>query len=318
MPHRILSCAALMALLLLASPARAAEAPQPDPRAFLLDLHEQMRVLAIAPKRTEINHGRYDVWAGALKPRFGRMRQDLKDMSRAQRWWIDVESGRAVRLLGEAWPRWVAKAGSLYTSMGAALDAYRSADIKITNPYGIGIDRPAAPPTTTPIEALDVLAYERELHRRLRLRGVLWEHEVYSYRVLLARLQAERARRAEAQRRFERALANRETAEELAEGHQASLDAQVERIGMFLLSLRTLMAMLQVEEEHRLRGLLLEAPWPDATKAKHLRALGGMREARLNAREHGGSNWGAYGRTLRAKWILPRRALLFELSRIKK
>lgn len=287
-----------------------------DFRAFHRNLEAQLLHQAVPPRRTATDHGLHDIWSAVLKPRMPRMKQAVREMGRDTRWAIDPETGRAVGIAEDAWPRVVREAASLYASLGGSLEAYLKTNVRITSPFGLGLDAPAQGVSPSyPIESLGVLAYERALHRRLHGAHVVWADELHAYRALMARLQIELLRREEAWRRAEVARQRADILQEAAQGYEAALAQRVDELGVLMLSLRTLVGTLQAVEEDRLRTLVATAPVDDATREGLQAAVLSLRTGRLAARDHADDNWSRYGSLLRADWLAPRARLLKALGR---
>ena len=278
----------------------------------------QLAHIAKVPQRTSTDHALYDIWTAAIKPRLPRLKQSLNEMGRDIRFELDPDTHRAVGIAPDQWSRFIREAAALHAGLAGALDGYMKSSVKITSPFGLGLDQPAGvAPEGYPIEALGLFAYERELNRRLLLgQNVAWPDEVHAYRTFLARLQFELARREEAWRRREIARQNAALLADAAAAYEAAIGERVDELGVMLLSVRTLVATLQAVEEDRLHRHVASVDPADASRATLDGELIKLRSGRLEARRRADESAGRYGSLLRSDWLAPRSRLLKALGEV--
>lgn len=284
------------------------------------DVHASLVVqldhIAQVPRRTATDHALYDIWVAAIKPRLPRLKQALTEMGRDVRFEVEPDTHRAIGIASDQWPRFIREAAALHAGLAGALDGYMKSNVKITSPFGLGLDQPAGlAPEGYPIEALGLFAYERELNRRLLLgHHVAWPDEVHAYRAFLARLQFELARREEAWRRREIARQNAALLADAAAAYEAAIGERVDELGVMLLSVRTLVATLQAVEEDRLHRHVAAVDPADPGRAALDAHLVKLRSGRLEARRRADESAGRYGSLLRTDWLGPRFKLLKALG----
>ena len=276
-------------------------------------LHEalmaQVERVIETPQRTDTDHGLYDVWYAVVRPRIARLKTSLAFIGDDARWAVDTSTKRTLGLGADQWSGFVRDAAAANVVLVGMLEGYRDANVKVTLPFGVGVDRPAdRVPDDVYLDELGFRGYASELSRRLRARRAAWSDEVRAYRALAGRLNAELIRRGSVVPTQDEPSPE-EVLEEASARYDALLADRVDDVGMLLLGLRTYVAVVQSVEEDRLHMLVDESGADaDAMKAHHDQ-LDRLRTTRMDAQRLKLADAGRYGSLLRNDWLAPRRQL---------
>ncbi|MHC5012513.1 MAG: hypothetical protein ACYTG6_16475 [Planctomycetota bacterium] len=296
------------------APPAAEDAPV-DVLAFLEDLETTLEAFLEPPEKTATNRALYDAWYAILRPRAARMLRRVKQIRKSRRWETDPAGERPAHLKPEAWTTVIRELASLYAELGGALEQYEGVDIVLTpRRWEPGISPPRPPRIHwIGLGLSELRRLEHEFRRRRHLGHIPWRREVYHYWDLARRIELQYELYDRRRREWEEAQAELEDLEQKIEG---ALRFRREVLSLQMLSVRTLTAALQTEEENRLRERIEALP-ADSTAREAAEPLARkLREARLDAEDHTGAP-AEYGAILRSRWLGARKRLLKMLDALE-